>query len=164
MQPSRTASERSQLEQFLDDARTGAAATLTGLTEDQARSRLVPSLTTPIGLITHLTFVEKVWFQVVLGGRTRAELGLPQEVDPSFLPSPDDEVASVLAGYAAACATSRQIAASFDLDHVTEHHRFGPVSLRWIYLHMIREVNRHAGHGDILREQVLAAGYGSESG
>src|SRR5690349_18431517 len=85
-----TAGERDQLERFLDEARAEARATLAGLTEEQARRRLVPSLTTPIGLITHLTFVEKIWFQVVLAGRTRKELGLPTTVDPSFIPDDSD--------------------------------------------------------------------------
>jgi hypothetical protein len=35
-------------------------------------------------------------------------------------------------------------------------NRRSPMSLRWIYLHLIEELARHAGHGDILREQILA--------
>lgn len=151
-----TDDERQQLERFLDAARAEIVATLTGLTEEQARRRLVPSLTTPIGLVKHLTFVEQVWFQVVLGGRTRVELGLPAEVDPSFIPAPDDTVTSVLADYEEACAWSRETAAAYPLDHIAEHHRLGRVSLRWIHLHMLREINRHAGHADILREQLLS--------
>jgi len=151
-----TDEERPQLESFLDQARAEIVATLTGLTEEQSRRRLVPSLTTPIGLVKHLTFVEQVWFQVVLGGRTRNELGLPAEVDPSFVPTPEDTVASVLADYEKACAWSRETAAAYELDHVAEHHRLGRVSLRWIHLHLLREINRHAGHADILREQLLS--------
>ncbi len=156
MSTSTTDGERAQLERFLDAARREAAATLAGLTEDQARRRLVPSLTTPIGLVKHLTFVEQVWFQVVLGGRTRVELGLPTTIDPSFIPAPEDTVASVLADYETACAWSRETAAAYELDHVAEHHRLGRVSVRWIHLHLLGEINRHAGHADILREQVLS--------
>lgn len=151
-----TAGERDQLERFVDQAREEIATTVAGLTEEQARQRLVPSLTTPLGLITHLTFVEQAWFQVVLAGHTRAELGMPNEVDPTFIPGPDLTIASALAEYERVCAQSREIAARYELDHVAEHHRLGNVSLRWIYLHMIREINRHAGHADILQEQLLA--------
>lgn len=158
MATSETTDERALLERFLDEARAEVVATVSGLTEEQARRRLVPSLTTPLGLVTHLTFVEKVWFQVVLGGRTRAELSLPAEVDPSFVPAAGATVSSVVADYQAACAWSRETAAPYELDHVAEHHRLGAVSLRWIHLHMLREINRHAGHADILREQILAAG------
>lgn len=157
MPPEPASGERAQLERFLDDARAEVVATLTGLTEEQARRRLVPSLTTPLGLVKHLIFVEQVWFQVVLGGRTRAELGLPSEVDPSFVPAEDDTVASVLADYEQTCSWSRETASAYGLDHVAEHHRLGSVTLRWIHLHMLREVNRHAGHADILREQLLSS-------
>lgn len=152
-----TSDERQQLDRFLDEARAEVVGTLTGLTEEQARRRLVPSLTTPLGLVTHLTFVEQAWFQVVLGGRTRRELGLPEQVDPTFVPDDSATVSSVLAAYEEACAGSRATAAAYGLDHEARHHRMGTVSLRWIYLHMLREVNRHAGHADILREQVLAS-------
>lgn len=157
MESPTTAGERDQLERFVDLARDEVAKSLVGLTEEQARQRLVPSLTTPLGLVTHLTFVERVWFGVVLGGSTRAELGLPTEVDPSFVPDPDLTIAAALATYDIVCAQSREIAAQFELDHVAEHHRLGEVSLRWIYLHMVREISRHAGHADILREQLLAS-------
>lgn len=157
MTPPPSDDERRLLERFLDEARSEAAATLEGLTEEQSRRRLVPSLTTPIGLVKHLTFVEQIWFQVVLGGRTRAGLGLPAEVDPSFVPTEEDTVASVLAEYARVCAWSRETAAAYPLDHLAEHHRLGGVSVRWIHLHLVREVNRHAGHADILREQILSS-------
>lgn len=152
-----TSDEPHQLSHFLDEARAEMTATLAGLNEEQARRRLVPSLTTPIGLITHLTYVEQIWFQVVLEGRTRAELGLPREIDPTFIAPDGATVASVLAGYERACEASRQTAARYPLDHVAEHPRIGSVSVRWIHLHLLREINRHAGHADILREQILAS-------
>jgi hypothetical protein len=42
---------------------------------------------------------------------------------------------------------------------VVHGHRFGPLPLRWIYLHALREFAQHCGHADILREQILSAGY-----
>ena len=53
-----------------------------------------------------------------------------------------------------ACAASRQIAANVALDQTVPHDRLGEVSLRWIYVHIIREHARHAGHADIIREQI----------
>ena len=52
---------------------------------------------------------------------------------------------------------SRQVASSFSLDDCVPHARMGQVSLRWIYVHMIEESARHAGHADILREQTDGA-------
>jgi len=57
-----TGGERAQLEAFLSDARTETLGLLDGLTEEQARRRLVPSLTTLLGLVAHATFVERMWF------------------------------------------------------------------------------------------------------
>jgi hypothetical protein len=37
------------------------------------------------------------------------------------------------------------------------HNRRSPLNLRWIYLHMVRELSGHSGHADILREQILAS-------
>jgi len=49
------------------------------------------------------------------------------------------------------------IAADFELDDTKAHPRAGDVSLRFIYLLLIEDFARHAGHGDILREQITAA-------
>ena len=52
-----------------------------------------------------------------------------------------------------------QITAAFGVEReiACEHHLVGTVSLRFIYLGMIAEVARHAGHADILAEQIQAA-------
>jgi uncharacterized protein (TIGR03083 family) len=135
-------------------------ALLDGLTEEQARRRLVPSRTTLLGLVKHAAFVEGVWFPVALEGRTRAELGLPDDPDESFRLDPGDTIASVSATYAAAAEESRRVAASYELDDLARHNRRGPLTLRWVLVHLVEELARHAGHGDILREQVLAADRG----
>jgi hypothetical protein len=149
--------EREQIEAFVHDSRLEILALLDGLSEEQARRSLVPSKTTLLSIVKHLTFVERVWFDVAFVGRTRAELGLPESVDDSFDLDADDTIASARAGYLAAIADSEAIAARLALDDLAQHNRRSPLSLRWIYLHLIRELARHAGHGDILREQILTA-------
>ncbi|WP_028660085.1 DinB family protein [Nocardioides insulae] len=148
-----TASERDSLEAMVDAQRSAIDALLDDITEDEARARLVPSLTTVLGLVKHATFVERVWFDHRLGGRTRKELDLPETVDESFVLEPTDTRESVLATYRAACERSRALVAGRDLDELLDW-RGTPVSLRWTLLHMIRELARHAGHGDILVEQL----------
>lgn len=151
------AAERATLQAFVDDQRLAMVELLEGITEEEARRSLVPSLTTLASLVKHCIFVEQVWFQVGLAGRTRAELGLPDAVDDSFVVDDSDTVESLLAAYGAACAESNRIAGDHDLDDLVLHNRRSPLTLRWVYAHMIRELARHAGHGDILREQILAA-------
>lgn len=36
----------------------------------------------------------------------------------------------------------------------TPHRRGSGSSMRWVLVHMIEEAGRHAGHADILREQI----------
>lgn len=61
-------------------------------------------------------------------------------------------VDDVLTGFATVCAESDEIAAGSDLDETFAHERLGRVSLRYVYVHLIREHSRHAGHADVLRE------------
>ena len=68
---------RAQFEAFLDEHRSELNRCLDGLTEEQARRSLVPSQTTLLGLVQHATFVEKVWFDEAVTGRSRAEIGIP---------------------------------------------------------------------------------------
>ena len=60
------------------------------------------------------------------------------------------------AGYRRAWRSAEEIAAGHALDDLALHNRMSPMSLRWIMLHIIEELARHAGHGDILKEQILA--------
>lgn len=152
-----TGTEREQLQAFLSEQRAEVAGLLEGLSEEQARARLVPSETTLLGLVKHCAFVEQVWAHVALDGRSRADLGLPEEAEASWVLEPGDTVASVVATYERVCAEAAAIAAPYALDDLALHNRRSPLTLRWTWLHLLRELARHAGHGDILREQVLSA-------
>lgn len=147
---------RAQLEAFVDHHRQALHDCLDGLTEEEVRRRLVPSATTLLGLVTHATFVEHVWFDEAFTGRSRLEIGIPETVEESFVVGSDDTIASVRERYAAACDASRTAAAAYGLDDVVDGNRRGPLPVRWIYLHLLRELAQHCGHADILREQVLA--------
>lgn len=149
------APERSMLEQMLDVQRGDIAALLDGVSDAQARRRLVPSLTTLLALVQHAAFVERVWFHHRVAGVPREELGLPDTVDESFRTSPSTTIGAVLEDYRLACEHSRRVAVEHDLDEEFPWHD-DHVSLRFIHVHMIQELARHAGHADILREQLLA--------
>ena len=49
---------------------------------------------------------------------------------------------------------SREAVATLSLDDVLHGNRRGPLPLRWVYLHVLRELAQHCGHADILREQI----------
>jgi hypothetical protein len=148
--------ERTQLDAFVEEYRGALEATLDGLTEEQARRRLVPSATTLLGLLKHVTWMQRVWFEECVGGSSRSELGLAPNPEESFRLADDDTLASVTAAHREACATARTAVADLRLDAVVTGHRTGPRTLRWVYLQVLRELAQHCGHADILREQVLA--------
>jgi hypothetical protein len=148
---------RAQFEVFLDQHRAALTGCLDGLTEEQARRSLVPSRTTLLGLVKHATFVEKVWFDEAITCRSRAEIGIAATPDESFVLDDADTIASVQQAHREACASSRGATASLGLDDILRGNRRGPLPLRWVYLHLLRELAQHCGHADILREQILAA-------
>ncbi|HET6874689.1 MAG TPA: DinB family protein [Acidimicrobiales bacterium] len=146
---------RAQFEAFLDEHRRALNRCLDGLTEEQARRSLVPSRTTLLGLVKHATFVEKVWFDEAVTCRPRTELGLPATPDESFiLDDDDDTIATVRQAHLEACEASRRMTANLQLDDILHGNRRGPLPLRWVYLHVLRELAQHCGHADILREQL----------
>ncbi|MFX4270644.1 DinB family protein [Propionibacteriaceae bacterium Y1685] len=148
---------REQFDTFIDQHRTIMAEILDDLTEEEARRSLVPSRTTLLGLVKHVTFVEKVWFNEAITGRSREDLGLPSAAEDSFLLEDSDTIDSVRQAYVDACTESRERSAALDLDDALPGNRRGPLPLRWVLLHVLREVAQHCGHAEILREQILAS-------
>jgi hypothetical protein len=146
---------RAQFEAFLDEHRAQLDRCLDGLTEEQARRSLVPSRTTLLGLVKHATFVEKVWFDEAVTCRSRAEIGIPATPDESFILADGDTIAVVRRAHREACESSRRAVAALGLDDMLHGNRRGPLPLRWVYLHVLRELAQHCGHADILREQIL---------
>lgn len=141
------------LEAFLDLYRDEVVRKVTGISEHGARQRLVPSRTTLGGIVKHLRWVEVGWFHQVLGARS-GDNRRPHDRNSEFVMDPDQTVGSLVDDYRTACGTSRLLAGGHSLDDTVPHHQMREVSLRWIYLHMIEETARHAGHLDILREQL----------
>jgi hypothetical protein len=147
------APERPLLEKWLDVERDAVVSRIDGLSEEDIRRRLVPSLTTVGGVVKHLRWVETGWFHQLLGART-GDVRRAHPRDWEFTVQPDDTVASLVADYRVACAASRAAAAAYALDDLVPERSLGEVSVRWIYVHLIEETARHAGHLDILREQM----------
>lgn len=150
------ADERTQLEAFVEDYRGAIESALDGLTEEQVRRRLVPSSTTLLGLLKHVTWMQRVWFEECVGGTPRLELGLVRSSEDSFRLGDDDSVPTVIAAHRHACEAARTAVADLALDAVVTGHRGGPRTVRWVYLQVLRELAHHCGHADILREQILA--------
>ncbi|MFD8480011.1 DinB family protein [Kitasatospora sp. NPDC059673] len=139
---------------FLAFARECVVKKTEGLTEEQLRRVLVGTGTNLLGLVRHLTAAERYWFgHHVAGDKAYAEvdfgMAVPAEVSAE----------QVLAAYAEAVAASDAvIGASTDLSRpVAVPVREELLSVRWVVAHMTSETVRHAGHADILREQIDGA-------
>jgi uncharacterized damage-inducible protein DinB len=152
--PPYAADERTMLEAWLDYHRATVHVKCDGLADSAAWLTPLPSspLMSPAGLVSHLYWVERGWFERLFAG---AEYPVPwtaEDPDADFRQSADEALADVLARYADQCERSREITRGLDLD-TTRRNRVGAeVSLRWVYLHMIEETARHNGHLDAMRE------------
>jgi uncharacterized damage-inducible protein DinB len=148
--------ERTTLESFLDDYRDIVVRKVSGLSDTAARRSLVASSTTVGGLIKHLRWAEYGWFAQLLQEQNDDNRRThDRSWEFEFLP--EESLQALITEYQTQCEESRRIAARYPLEHVVPHRRFGTVSLRWIYVHMIEETARHTGQLDILREQLDGA-------
>ncbi|MFE1594183.1 DinB family protein [Nocardia sp. NPDC058705] len=153
--PITTGAERTIIENTLDRNRDALIATVRGLSDADARRRLVASLTTPISLIKHAAAAERIWFQRFWAGLDESACdGYSKRDEGTFAVAEHESLADVIAEFERASSRSRVIAARFELDDTKHNPREGTVSMRWTLLAMIEEFARHAGHGDILREQI----------
>lgn len=148
--PPTSAGEKATLMEFLNYLRRAMVSNVQGAPEPQVRSSGVPSGTSVLGLVKHLSYVERFYF---LGEDV-------SDWSATFRPTPDDTVEGVLASYEEAVAQANAvISACEDLSQPAprpSRPQSAP-TMRWILVHMIEETGRHAGHADILREQIDGA-------
>ena len=143
-----------RVEELIDEYRVALHDSLNDLTEEEARRQLVPSKTTLLGLVKHVTFVEGVWFDQAVTGRSYEEIGIAETVDGPFRLGDGDSISTVQAAYRDRGETSRDNLAGLRSDEVVDGRGARPV---WaLQLQVLRELAQHAGHADILREQILA--------
>jgi uncharacterized damage-inducible protein DinB len=109
-----------------------------------------------LGLIRHMTDVERGWFQQVLLGEDAPDLYPTRDED--FNGVDEADVGAAFSAFEAECDASRRaVAAASDLDVLSKEpsERTGEqFSLRFIVTHMIEEYARHNGHADLLRETI----------
>ncbi|WP_433475452.1 DinB family protein [Spirillospora sp. CA-142024] len=146
--PPRTGSgEAEVLRGFLDYLRTSIAAKVDGAPEPQVRTAGVPSGTNLLGLLNHLTLVERSMF---LGDKVT-------DWQATFQAAPADSVADVVARYREAVERANEVLdGCTDLGAPVPRPGRPAPSIHWALTHMIEETGRHAGHADILREQIDA--------
>lgn len=147
--PPRTgADEKATLQGFLDYLRAAIAGKVAGVPEPQVRTAGVRSGTNLLGLVKHVTAVERFY---LLGEQVR-------DWKKTFHPDDTETVEGVLAAYREVVERANAVIADWtDLESPAPGPPGTGASRRWVLVHLIEETGRHAGHADILREQLDGA-------
>lgn len=140
---------------LLDNNRAVMVWKLDGLTLEEARRPVVASGTSMLGLVKHLAYVERWWFDDFFAGSAVDYPWSEEDPDADFRTEEGETVADVISLYTEAVARSNELVAEAHMDDLSVGSRGGEqFALRWIVAHMIEETARHAGHADIIREMI----------
>ncbi|HEX5267814.1 MAG TPA: DinB family protein [Acidimicrobiales bacterium] len=148
--------ERTTLTGTLDWYRGVVENKIHGLGREDASRSMTPSGLSQLGVVKHLAWVERGWFQEIYAGRD-VEMLEGDDDSLEFAIGPGDTVETIRDFYRAQVSESRAVtdaAPGLDALSARETPMRGRVSLRWVLVHMIEETARHAGHLDLMREAV----------
>ncbi|MDT5338348.1 MAG: hypothetical protein QOD90_3853 [Mycobacterium sp.] len=169
--PPPVADERQALRDYLFQQQYAFHALAFGLTDEQARATPTVSALSIGALIKHATGCQRSWAQRVASapeapptdGRSMEER--QAEYADEFTMRPDETLASLLERFAAQSAETLRLVETADLGAAVPVPRDAPWfpkdveawSVRWVLFHLIEELARHAGQGDIIRETIDGA-------
>ena len=148
---------------YLVQQRDGLRFAAYGLTEEQLRLKATPaSALTVGGLLKHATVTERGWVDLIAG---KAADKTEEEYGSDFIVGPDESLESLLELQAVTAAHTEEVVRGLPSLDVAVQLPEAPwypqnaagYSARWILLHLIEEVARHAGHADIVREHIDGA-------
>ena len=148
----RIGDERTLLEAWLEFHRATLLMKCAGLDEGQMKTRSAePSTLSLLGLVRHMTEVERSWFRRRIAGEQVGPIYYTEaRPDDDFDALDDTPTDVVFERYQHELAMCRRVLQDVSLDQQVG----GNNSVRWIVLHMIEEYARHNGHADILRERL----------
>lgn len=152
------------LANYVDSQLDAIAAAATGLTEDQARETPLRSGLSIGGIAKHITAIVRTAPGRIRDGAPTEEITADQIAahEAQFVVGPEETTAGILAELAAARGELREAILASDPDQPTHDAPapwFGildarPIRQRFYLVHLIEEIARHAGHADIIREQL----------
>jgi len=154
--------ERDQLLAYLVQQRDGLKNAAHGLTEEQARAKPTVSALSVAGLIKHAAHTEKGWIETMRGNPSYAN---ERAYADSFTLADQETLQSVIADLDRVAAETETAVMGLDNLDATVQLPGAPwyprnpdgFSARWIILHVLEELARHAGHADIIREHIDGA-------
>ena len=143
---------------WLDLYRGVIETKLTGLSEAQLRTSLLPSGWSPLELMKHLVFMERRWLRWGFAGEQVDEPWGDSGGDPDgrWSVGPDDTVTDLLARLHEGGEITRRLVTGVDpATPGASGGRFGEEdrpTVNWILFTVLQEYARHAGHLDVVRE------------
>jgi len=164
------ANEHEGLRAFLAQQHAGIRNAAYGLPDEQAHSAPSVSSISIAGLVKHVTVCERSWMDRAYAApaapasdtRTFAEQAADygKDWDPT-----GQSITELLAGFDEVATKTEEAIPRLDLDTPVPVPQGAPWfpkdleawSVRWVLLHLIEEIARHAGHGDIVRESIDGA-------
>lgn len=169
--PSPAADERQTLIEFLRFNQNAFFAVAYGLTDDQARSRPSVSALSIGGLVKHATGVQHSWMArvtAVPGSPPRDDRPFDEqaaEYQDQYLMRDDETLAELLERLRAQNEETLRIFGEADFDAAVPVPHDVPWfpqdldfwNVRWVGMHLVEELTRHAGHCDIIRESIDGA-------
>jgi uncharacterized damage-inducible protein DinB len=167
-QPPPLTDEREQLLAFIAQQRDGLRFAAYGLSDEQARLTPTAGVLSVGGLVVHVTEMERSWMDLVVQQPQGSDEDGYGETDyaDGFRLAEADTLAGALAALDAAAARTEEVVRGIDdlgqLVPVPKGVPWYPQDLdnwtvRWVLLHLIEEIGRHAGHADIVRESIDGA-------
>lgn len=154
-----THSQKVQLHEYLAKAREAVIWKAEGLSEYDVRRPLTRTGTNLLGLIKHLSSVEARYFGQTFDRPFDQHLPWWDDNQPEgadMWVTAAESRTYVLDTYHAAIAHADETIAALDLDAPGQVPWWSrpDVTLHGVLVHVLAETARHAGHADILREQI----------
>jgi hypothetical protein len=163
--------ERQTLIEFLRFNQNAFVAVAYGLTDEQARSKPSVSALSIGALIKHTTGVQRGWIERVKAAPDfpprdeRPMEDIVAEYEDQYVMRDDETLEDLLDGLRAQNEDTLRIFGEADLDTsvpVPHDVPWFPQDLdfwnvRWVAMHLVEELTRHAGHCDIIRESIDGA-------
>jgi uncharacterized damage-inducible protein DinB len=156
--------ERDLLLAYIAQQRDGLRNAAFGLTDEQAALTPSASALSIGGLVRHVTAMERSWVDMILQ-RQRPREEAEAAYGEDFIFRPGDSLTAALAGLDQAAKETEAALADIELDRPVPVPKGVPWfpadveawSVRWVLIHLVEEIARHAGHADIIRESIDGA-------
>ncbi len=160
-----TTDERAQLLGFLAQQRDLFRNAAYGLTDEQARTTPSASALSIGGLVKHASTTEAGWVDTMLQRPPRDTAAGIIAYQEQFTMRADETLAALFERWDAIASETEEAAGSvglLDPVPVPRDQPWFPVDIeawnvRWVLLHLLEELSRHAGHADIVRESIDGA-------